>query len=253
MIYGAKINRKSKDGFNIHTITEIDGVKKSLQEWVKISGVDRTILKNRYKKGIRGKELLAPVKRRNEKFVLSDAEAKMIEDNFKLVYKGWHHLRQKYPFMDDAELYDCCIDAIIYVARTFDESRGKISTLFYVNAESNAKKQMDYWNAKKREGTKLNFSIDYNFENSGDDESFIEHYLGVEDEYGFIDKEETIGLINKAFSVLTEREKKIMYKFVFKEMQKKDIAEEIGMSPMTVGRAINSATEKIRSRIEGVG
>ena len=71
--------------------------------------------------------------------------------------------------------------------------------------------------------------------------------------YGFIDKEETIGLINKAFSVLTEREKKIMYKFVFKEMQKKDIAEEIGMSPMTVGRAINSATEKIRSRIEGVG
>ena len=48
MIHGVKINRKSKDGFNIHTLTEIDGVTKSLQEWVKVSGIDRTIIKNRY-------------------------------------------------------------------------------------------------------------------------------------------------------------------------------------------------------------
>ena len=249
MIHGVKINRKSKDGFNIHTLTEIDGVTKSLQEWVKVSGIDRTIIKNRYKKGIRGKELLTPVRKRNEKFTLNNEESAMIEENFKLVYAGWHRLKQKYPFLDESELYDACIDAIIYAVRNYDESKGTLSNLFFINAKSNALKNMEYWNAKKREGTKLNFSIDYNFENSGEEESFIDHYLGVEDKYGFIDMD----VIKKMFSVLTKREKEIMYKFVFEEMQKKEIADDIGVSPNTVGRDIIAAKEKIKSKLEGAG
>ena len=243
MIYGAKINRESKDGFNIHTVTEIDGEKKSLQEWVKISGVDRTIIKRRYKKGIRGKALIEPIKRRNIKFVLSDEEAKAIEENFKLVYKGWHHLKEKYPSLDESELYDCCIDAIVYTSRHFDESKGKFSTLFFVNAKSNALKRMDYWNTEKRKG--INYSTEFLL-GGEDEESFIDRYLGIEDEYEFMDQE----IIESIFSVLTKREKVVMYKYIFEEKSKKAIAKELGWYPMAVGREINEAMKKLESRME---
>ena len=186
------------------------------------------------------------VRKRNEKFTLNNEESAMIEENFKLVYAGWHRLKQKYPFLDESELYDACIDAIIYAVRNYDESKGTLSNLFFINAKSNALKNMEYWNAKKREG---NFSINENFENSGEEESFIDHYLCVEDEYGFIDMD----VIKRMFSVLTKREKEIMYKFVFEEMQKKEIADDIGVSPNTVGRDIIAAKEKIKSKLEGAG
>lgn len=247
MIKGVKIDRKSKDGISLHTIVEIDGIKRPLREWVDISGVDRNTIKARYKSGIRGSELLKQPEKRNVKFKISEKESAIIEENFNLIYKCWRNLQHRYGFLDETDLYDSCIDAAIYAARKYDETKGKFSTLFYVAAKKEALKKLRYWDTKARKGTKFNLSLDYQFDNENKDE-FIDKYLGIEDKYGFIDND----VVERIFSVLNDREKLIMYKFVIEGMERKDIAKEIGLSPQQTGRIIIIAKEKIRSKLEGI-
>lgn len=192
-----------------------------------------------------------------KEFVLNDEQRELIENNMGLLYKCFHRLKGKYHFLDETEVWDACTEAAVTTAYNLDKEKGKYSTLLFVAANRNALKRVRYHDYGCRKGSKFDFSIDFMSGNRSGDrvssadekEDMLERYLGVEDNHDFIDKD----VVDRVFSVLDQREKMIMYKFVIEEKQRKDIAKEIGLSPQQTGRLIILAKEKIKEKMEGTG
>ena len=185
--------------------------------------------------------------RPHKMFTLNDEQRALIEDNIMLFYKCFHKLKDKYQSLSHDDIWDCCTEAAVKVAHDLDEKKGKYSTLLFIAAERNVLKQIRYYDFECRKGTKENISLDYDYSSGdGNGDEFLERYVGLTDDYEFINTE----LLSKMFAVLTKREKEVMYKFIFLEMNRSEIAKEEGISQQSVGRHVISAKEKMKKEYE---
>jgi len=183
-------------------------------------------------------------------FQLNDEQRELIEDNILLFYKCFHKLKNKYTFLSEDEIWDCCTEAAVKVAHDLDEKKGKYSTLLFVAAQRNVLKQLRYYDFDCRKGIKTNYSIDFMQGNRSGDrvnaadekEDMLERYLGTEDNLEFIEND----AIERMFSLLGKREREVMYKIIIEDITRVDIAREWGVRPQTVNAYVASAKEKIR-------
>ena len=177
-------------------------------------------------------------------FKLNDKQRELIEDNILLFYKCFHKLREKYDSLSDDEVWDCCTEAAVKVAHSLDEKKGKYSTLLYIAAERNVLKRIRYYDFESRKGSKSNMSLDYEYgEDNEKGDQFANRYLGVNDNYDFIN-------IESVLSVLNEREKEVVYRLVILDLEKQEIAKELGISPQSVSYSLNTAAKRVRKAFE---
>ena len=178
-------------------------------------------------------------------FNLNDKQRELIEDNILLFYKCFHDLREKYVFLSEEEVWDCCTEAAVKSAYDLDEKRGKYSTILYLAADRNALKLLRYYDFECRKGSKTNISLEYEYskdQETGD--KFAERYLGAKDKHTFIENDAIERLFDD--SKLNKREREVMRKIVIEDMARVDIANEWGIRPQTVNKYVATAKEKIK-------
>ena len=182
--------------------------------------------------------------RPRKEFTLNDKQRDLIEDNMMLFYKCFHKLKNKYHSLSEEEIWDCCTEAAVKTAYEIDEEKGKYSTLFYIASERNVLKRIRYYDFDCRKGSKVNISLDYEYSKDNEKgDQFANRYLGVKDNHDSLDVETIL-------SVLNEREREILYRLCILDLEKKEIAKELGISTQSISYFLKTAAKKVRKVFE---
>lgn len=141
--------------------------------------------------------------RKQNNIVLTQEHKDLMQQNYKLVQSICSRMLGTINLTYD-EMYDACIDALIYVSQIFDASKGfKFSTIMFIIARHKINNAVRQKYAQKRKINSLALSIDKLILSENDSDNFY-NLLAVEDNYNFINKQ----TINMAFTAdLTDKEK----------------------------------------------
>ena len=93
-------------------------------------------------------------------------------------------------------------------------------------------------------------SLDLTYDGGEDSDISLADLIGEEDKY--YEKIENNDFIEKAMSILSETEKKILIDRYFNKKTQSAIAEELNISQMTVSRLEKKILEKMKNEIERI-
>lgn len=176
---------------------------------------------------------------------LTAEQSQLVEDNIKLAYKCFNKFKDKYSFLEEEAIYDCCIEGIVNSARLWDKDKGSFSTLVFIAAERNVLKHIKYLNNPKRKGFVQ--SLD---DTLGDErESVLERFFGQEDEYRILDRD----FIERCFSVLSKKEQGMVYRYFFLNETQKEVGDHYNCDKRLVNWYVQRAIVKMRKFQDRVG
>jgi RNA polymerase sigma factor (sigma-70 family) len=182
---------------------------------------------------------------------LTPEQQDLAGSNYKLVWKLFKKWRKCCKLTND-ELYDCCIDSLIYTAKIFNKNKGfKFSTLMFNYTANkiiiNALRDRE---AVKRKVNLKTSSLDVKVNSKTDKEekgtTFVNNIKCYDDYNLFINKE----LAAQAIAVLNEEEKEIVIEYFYNGLSQRGIADKIGKGQSHVSRHYRKAIEKMQQSMQ---
>jgi RNA polymerase sigma factor (sigma-70 family) len=184
--------------------------------------------------------------RKSQQKPLTPEQSELMGKHYKLIFKAAKNWFMKSELNFD-DCYDSAIDAAIYTASIFDESKGfKFSTMYYSMVQKTMLRKMRDNNAKKRSGNKLLVSIEEPIHSSDGESITLGDLFGSDDKYTFIDLDE----IGNVWHVLKDNEKNYIYRSFILDVDRHKIAAEYGYTKESVDRTIRKGLKRMRVELE---
>lgn len=173
---------------------------------------------------------------------LTPEQAKLMEDNYKLIFKATSRYLNKSEHTFD-EIHDVCIFSLTRTAIMFDPTKGfKFATLFFTILDNKMRNIYRDKRAIKRRHNGM-LSLDKPVVSGEGKDLTISDIIGNHDKYLF----EYTNLIRG--SRLTDKEARCCELYYLKDLEQREIANIIGCTQAHVSRLIRQGVDKIRDEL----
>ena len=166
---------------------------------------------------------------------LTEQQAKIVESNHNLIY-GFAHFRN----LDLEEWYGLLAIQLCETVLKWDDSRGKLSTLYYLHCDSLVRNEYVRRNAQKNQDGGL-LSLDYEYQEGNNEpydmEDMFEHEVRGNSIYDIVNKKNTL-------EELSRGKYGEIFQLRYEGYTQEEIADIVGLSQPHISRILSDKLEE---------